>query len=77
MPKTHLDPAIMDLCGCVMDPSVLYTPKTCISTGPNMLFGYQRDVFGLHETQLNWAIGQAMENEMQEYYWHVGPFKLV
>ncbi len=21
-------------CGCVMDPSVLYTPKTCIITGP-------------------------------------------
>jgi hypothetical protein len=38
---------IMHLCGCGMDPSVLYyTPKTCIITGPNVLFGYQRDVFG-------------------------------
>jgi hypothetical protein len=51
-----------------MDPSVLYTPKTCIITGPNVLFGYQQDVFQFHKTQLNWAIGQAMENEMHEYF---------
>ncbi len=49
-----------------MDPSVVYTPKNMHNlVAQNVLFEYQRDVFGYQWDvfgQLNWAIGQAMEN---------------
>ncbi len=48
-PKKNMDdaentfgPSNYAPCGCVTDPSVLYTPKTCIISCPNVLFGYQQ-----------------------------------